>query len=209
MYQFGGITEADAPRIEAVFRDQGLKYRRVDPPIGAAGSKPGAKGTGIAYEVAGIDSTMHFQSVQKSIAAAAEDLRVDLPLERAVLVYGGLEARGAVATVVEVTVTPGARAWVADGDGKAVWREVKVDRKGIWKGPVNSKGFVQRNGGWLYIAANRSDFFRYSRVNVITGERETVSFNDFLKLGIDEPKLAPEKKKEPEKKEKVAEKGKK
>jgi hypothetical protein len=177
-YRFSGLTESDAPAFERMFKERGLGVRRVaDAPI--------------TFEVTGIDSTLDFQSVQKGIAALAAERKIDLPLESVVLSYGGLQAAGDVATIVEVTASPGSRAFVADGPPRKPWREVPLDRAGKWKGPVTTSGAVQDAGGWLYIAATRGDFFRYSRVHVISKAQEAVTFTQFKATNFEEPSLAP------------------
>ena len=174
MYSFGGLTLDDTPAVERVFVEQGFSYRRVD-------DAP------ITYRVEGVATLDDLGRLQTALMDAARAGRIDLPFEDATLVYGGLKARGAVTTELDISVSAGAAAYIADGPSASPWRRVTPDARGHWKGAVSTQHNVLSQGGWLYIAAAREDFIRYSRVHVLSRKQEPMSFARFRDLGLPDP----------------------
>lgn len=172
-FRFAGLRESDAPIIERVFRDRKHTFRRT-------GDAP------ITYEVTSITTVRELAFVRESLDQAAKSRHLDLPLERATIDYGGLDALGTAQTTVRIEVSPGAEAYIADGVAGVPWRRVPVSG-GRWSGPVRTDGMVRGFGGLLYIAARRNDVTQYYRLNILTGQQEHVSFVEFKETGLPEP----------------------
>lgn len=159
-FRFESLDRRQAPKVESVFRSRNLLYRRTsDSPL--------------AYEVTGLKDLQQVARLNKDLAEAT-----DQPFETALMNFGGLDPAASTYANIEVKVTPGAEAFVADGpqDGATPWRRVYVDKTGIWKGLVNTKGMVKKQGGWLYVAATRDGLTRYSRINIATRQAESLSY---------------------------------
>lgn len=168
-YRFATLSLADAPKIETVFRRADLLYRRTS-------DKP------LTYELTGLRSASDVARLNAELARAA-----DIPFETATLTFGGLDPAASAYTNAEVKVSPGAEAFVADGDSTAPWRRVFVDKNGSWRGLVNTRGTVKAKGGWLYVAATKDGYTRYSRVNIATRSAESLSFVRFKDSNLPEP----------------------
>ncbi|MFM9957028.1 MAG: hypothetical protein ACKVZJ_03060 [Phycisphaerales bacterium] len=159
-FRFESLDRRQAPKVEAVFRSRNMLYRRTsDEPL--------------AYEVTGLRDFNQVARLNKDLADAT-----DQPFETASMTFGGLDPAASTYANIEVKVTPGAEAFVADGaqSGSTPWRRVFVDKTGVWKGLVNTKGMVKKQGGWLFVAATRDGLTRYSRINMATRQAESLSF---------------------------------
>jgi hypothetical protein len=173
-YRFESLDKRSAPKIEAVFQSRKVLYRRT-------GEDP------LAYEIKGLRDPMQIARLNREIADASGQ-----PFETATMNFGGLDPSATAYANIDIKVTPGAEAFVADGaaNGSSPWRRVFVDKNGSWKGLINSRGMVQKQGGWLYVAATKDNLTRYSRVNVTTRTSEALSFTRFKDSNLPVPGVA-------------------
>lgn len=173
-FRFKGLTDSQAPAVEQIFRDHRVSYRRSD-------DSP------IEYQIDGITKVRDLAFLLQDLRRATRAASIDAPFENATLEFGGIAAYGDVTTSIKVTVSPGAAAWIADGPQGARWRPIPVSSRGTWQGNVRTDGLVAREGGWVYIAAQRGGIFRYYRVNVLSKDQERISYADVRAIGLSEP----------------------
>lgn len=171
-YRFENLTAKDAAKVEALLQSQKLLYRRT-------GESP------LSYEVRGLRDPASVAALNRKLSDAT-----GVPFETATMSFGGLDPAAAAFSNIEIKVTPGADAFVADGQAGAPWRRVFVDKAGAWKGLVNTKATVAKQGGWLYVAANKGGLTRYMRVNVGTKSSETLSYVRFKESSLPDPAKA-------------------
>ncbi len=162
-FRFESLDKRSAPKIEAVFQSRKVLYRRT-------GEDP------LAYEIKGLRDPVQIARLNRELSDATGQ-----PFETATMNFGGLDPSATAYANIDIKVTPGAEAFVADGpaSGATAWRRIFVDKNGSWKGLVNSRGMVAKQGGWLYVAANKDNLTRYSRVNVTTRKAEALSYVQF------------------------------
>lgn len=184
IFAFRGADDADQQRIEDVFHAAGYGWER----------RPGPA---TSYIVRGIPTTNALgrllqqleDTLDRSQARAGRD-RPEVFLAQAGLNYTSLEANAGFDTNVTINVTPGAAAYIADGDTLQPWRAVPVNADGRWSGRVDTTRAVAAQGGWLYIGARAYDRLTWSRVNVLTGERQvSVASTPFPEPPPDAPVL--------------------
>ncbi len=168
-FRFATLGTGDAAKVEGVFQRRDLLYRRTS-------EMP------LAYEVKGLRNAQDLSEVNTELSRVA-----DIPFETAVMNFGGLDPAASAYTNVEIKVTPGAEAFVADGSAAAPWRRIFVDKSGAWKGLVNTRATVAKQAGWLYVAATKDGYTRYSRVNIGTRTAENLSFVRFKESTLPEP----------------------
>lgn len=170
-FRFDSLDKKSAAKVESVFQSRKVLYRRTsDDPL--------------TYEIKGLRDPVQISRLNKELSDATGQ-----PFETATLSFGGLDPAAAIYTNIDIKVTPGAEAFVADGPatGGSAWRRIFVDKNGSWKGLINSRGVVAKQGGWLYVAANKDNLTRYSRVNVSTRKAEALSFTQFKTASLPVP----------------------
>jgi len=182
VFQFQGLTAKEADVVEGALRGQeGLRISRKD------------SATGTTIETTGIEYSKNFAPVLQAVREAAINNDIELKFDSTVFRYSSLSASGSAMTTVTIEASRGAQTYVADRTPNDPWRRVKLDDQGRWRGPVQTKGIVSANGGWLYIAFRQppatggNGLFRYARVNVLTNEQEATSFSKVQQAGLGEP----------------------
>lgn len=172
-YRFSALDAKQAAKIESIFQSRKLLYRRTsDSPL--------------AYEVKGLRDTAELTRLNRELSEATGQ-----PFETAAMQFGGMDPAATAYSNVELKVTPGAGAFVADGPATAPWRRVYVDSKGSWRGLVNTRQTVANKGGWLYVAATNAGLTKYSRVHVASRKAEALSFTTFKDSDLPAPGTLP------------------
>ncbi|MBN8646198.1 MAG: hypothetical protein J0L61_13270 [Planctomycetes bacterium] len=172
-YRFTSLDARQAPKIESILQSRKLLYRRTD-------DSP------LTYEVKGLRDTGDLTRLNRELSEATGQ-----PFETAAMQFGGMDPSATAYSNVELKVTPGASAFVADGPANAPWRRVYVDSKGTWRGLVNTKQTVANKGGWLYVAATNAGLTKYSRVHVASRKAEALSFTTFKDSDLPAPGTLP------------------
>ncbi len=166
IFAFRGVGEADIILIEDTFNRSGYPWER--------------RSAQASYLVRGIPTTgalgRLLDDLEDSLDRPRRDddgtTRPEVFLAQAGLEYTSLTASAGIDTRVTITVTPGAAAYIADGDTIQPWRAVPVNAQGQWTGRVDTTRAVAANNGWLYIGARAYDRITWSRTNLLTGERQ-------------------------------------
>lgn len=154
-FSFRGMRAGEEKLIEDVFTDQKLVFQEVD-------------GPGTTYRVRGIDTTSQLGSVHRAIRDAIRKNDLQIRLEGARLVYGGIAIESDVEVKVLVEVTGGGRAWISDGTSKNPWREIELSRTGRWYDVIDTSGAVADEEGYLYIFSRDGGVARARRMQVLT-----------------------------------------
>ncbi len=158
-FEFSELPRSRASVVQRVFIEHGIVSEIVE------------NSTMTTFRVRGIEGTRELADVLRDIEESLKAIGESSPLEIATLRFGSLAAEGRIYSTIEIRVSPGARAYVADRAPQAPWREVPV-AEGRFKGPVNTAMMVKEQDGWVYYAAYREGGRTYGRVNVLTGETE-------------------------------------
>ena len=176
-FRFASLTEKEAQDFADVFEANNVEYTRED------------TRDEVVYRAEGIGSTWHLARIMHSIDKKAKKLRIESELDVVTISYAGLNTSASSSLTVTINVPRGASACIADGPKRTPWRPVPVSGNGTWKGEVKQDGVVATLDGWVYVAATRDgEFFRYSRVNIITGQEQRISFKELREAGLKEPK---------------------
>lgn len=173
-YRFATLDKRAAPKVEAVFQSNRVLYRRTS-------ESP------LAYETKPIRDPNQVARLNRELAEATGQ-----KFDAATINFAGLDPVDAGYSNINIKVTPGAEAFVADGpaSGATPWRRVFVDKAGTWSGLVNAKGMVKQQGGWLYVAARKDNLTRYSRVNISTRAAEALTYDRFKSSKLPMPSVA-------------------
>ena len=164
---FTTLRKDDAVKVESVLQAEKLLYRRVnDAPL--------------TYEVRGLQTGADVTRVSKLLSKSTET-----PVETAQVNFGPA-LNVANFAPVDVKVTPGAVAYIADGKDSTPWRRIYIDKGGEWKGMVYLKGTVAKQAGWLYIAATKDHATKYFRLNTGTKAAETLTAAKFKEAKLPE-----------------------
>jgi len=173
-YRFATLDKRAAPKVEAVFQSNKVLYRRT-------AESP------LAYEITPLRGPNQVARLNRELAEATGQ-----KFDAATINFAALDPIDTGYSNINIKVTPGAEAFVADGptSGATPWRRVFVDKAGAWSGLVNAKGTVKKQGGWLYVAARKDNLTRYSRVNITTRAAEALTYDRFKASNLPMPSAA-------------------
>ena len=173
---FTGLTETDAKAVGETLSQSSVDY------------KVERKGDTTYFHMSGINTTDRLGQVYQDMSDLRTRRHIEFEFEGLTLGYSSLTARGSVTTNIEVEISPGALAFVADGLKSSPWRQIRLDSRGKWSGPVRTSGRISQSGGWLFVAFTRdTKLYRFLRVNVLTGEQESSTLAQAKSTGLAQP----------------------
>lgn len=180
-FAFSGLTEGDAKVVSQTLEAEGVEHRSE------------VRGDTTFFHTKGIRTTGQLGRVYRDVNRLRHRRDIEFEFAGLTMGYTSLTASGTVSTSIRVEVSPGALAFVADQRGSNPWRQIRLDSRGRWNGPVLTGGRVSQAGGWIYVAFTRdAKLFRFIRVNVLTGEQTASTLAEARSAGLKEPKLTPE-----------------
>ncbi len=174
--RFGGLTEADADRVARALDSQKAMFTR------------SRQSDTVVFTTEDIHTFDKLCKAYKAVDRLRTKEYIQYDFDGVDLHYSSLSASGSAMTTVEVEVSPGALAFVADRVSGDPWRQIRLDNRGRWRGNVQTAGRVSNQGGWLYVAFTRdARLYRFIRVNVLTGAQESTTLSTAKRAGLGEP----------------------